>query len=288
MEPAGPGVLAPTPTAPDSALPTPSVQVPRLAHRGGTVRAGTRAVAEETPVALSYNNATHAVMMATPADLEDFALGFSLSEGIVAAAEDIETIDIVPLAQGRLFQGIDARIWLRAPAAGALLARRRHLLGASGCGMCGMESLAEANRALPRVPRGRTWRAADIAAAVAALAPAQRLNADTHAVHAAAFWQVDAGLLLREDVGRHNALDKLIGALSRAGRVAEAGILVLSSRLSVELVQKAAMLGAPVVVSVSAPTALAIRAAEQAGITLVAVARADGFEVFCGAHRIEG
>jgi len=265
------------------ALPAPARPVARVAWRAGRAASGAREVAEETPVALSYNNATHAVMMATPRDLADFGVGFSLSEGIVSSADEIADIDVMPLDAG-----IDIRIWLRADAAEALHTRRRRVLGASGCGMCGMESLAEANRSMPRVPEGRRFAPETVARAMAALAPAQALNAATHAVHAAGFWQEGAPLLLREDVGRHNALDKLIGAMARDGRDAARGIVVLSSRVSVEMVQKAAMLGAPVLAAVSAPTALGIRTAEAAGMTLIGVARADGFELFCGARRIEG
>lgn len=265
------------------APPAPSISVPRIAYRASTSAHGARAVAEETAIALSYNNTTHAVMMATPRDYEDFALGFSLSEGIVSSADEIEDMEVIILDNG-----IDIRTWLRPGAADAHLSRRRRILGASGCGMCGMESLAEANRPLPRVPQGNVVDAVSIAQAIAALAPAQALNAATHAVHAAAFWQPDALFLLREDVGRHNALDKLIGAMARAGRDAADGIVVLSSRVSVEMVQKSAILGAPIVAAISAPTALAIRMAEEANITLIGIARADGFEVFCGAQRIEG
>jgi len=265
------------------ALPAPASPVSRVVWRAGSAAPGAREVAEETPVALSYNNATHAVMMATPRDLVDFGIGFSLSEGIVSAADEIADIEVMPLDAGA-----DVRIWLRDSAADALHTRRRRVLGASGCGMCGMESLAEANRSMPRVPEGQRFAPEVVARAMASLAPAQALNAATHAVHAAGFWQEGAPLLLREDVGRHNALDKLIGAMARDRRDAASGIVVLSSRVSVEMVQKAAMLGAPVLAAVSAPTALGIRTAEAAGMTLIGVARADGFELFCGARRIEG
>ena len=255
--------------------------VARSAWRDGALRAGERTVAEETPVALTYNGATQAVMMATPADLEDFAIGFSLTEGIAAAPGDITDVEIAPAENG-----IDVRMWLAGDAADRLLARRRYLLGASGCGMCGLESLAEADRALPVVSSPARVAPAMIATALAALAGAQELNAATHAVHAAAYWWAGGRLLLREDVGRHNALDKLVGAMARAGLAPGAGIVLLSSRISVEMVQKAALLGAPVLVAISAPTALAIRTAERAGITLVGVARADGFEIFTHPNRI--
>jgi FdhD protein len=260
---------------------SPSRAVARTVHRDGASRSAARVVAEETPVALTYNGATQAVMMATPADLEDFALGFSLTEGIAATPADITEMAIAPADNG-----IDIRMWLAGAAADRLLARRRYLLGASGCGMCGLESLAEADRALPVISTPARVSPPMIAAALAAMQAAQTLNAATHAVHAAAFWRTDAPLLLREDVGRHNALDKLVGAMARAGLRPDAGIVLLSSRISVEMVQKAALLGAPLLVAVSAPTALAIRTADRAGITLVGVARADGFEIFTHANRI--
>ncbi len=262
--------------------PAPSRAVVRTAWRVGGATRGRRVLAEETPVAFTYNRATLAVMLATPADLEDFALGFSLTEGIVADPGEIEELTVVPVATG-----IELRLWLAPDRAAAAEGRRRALAGPGGCGLCGIDSLAEAARALPRVPPGRGFAVADIAAALAALGPAQRLNAATRATHAAGFWTPDEGLVaLREDVGRHNALDKLAGALARARRSPAGGIVLLSSRLSVELVQKAAMIGASVLVAVSAPTALAVRTAEAAGLTLVGVARDDGFEIFTHPQRI--
>jgi FdhD protein len=264
-----------------SDLPAPVQAVVRDLWSGGAARAGERALAEEVPVAFTYDGATHAVMMATPADLTDFAVGFSLTEGIVAAASDIAELAIVPVDTG-----VDLRMWLSGGPSDAFAARRRRYRGPAGCGMCGLESLAEANRAIPSVASELRVTAASIEAALAALPPAQTLNMRTRAVHAAGFWQRGTLLLAREDVGRHNALDKLAGALAREGLAAASGVIVLSSRLSVELVQKAAMIGAPVLVAVSAPTALAVRTAEAAGITLIGVGRSDGFEVFTGSQRI--
>ena len=259
----------------------PSREQPRVAWRGGAALLGARVLAEETAVALTYDGATHAVMMATPADLEDFAIGFSLTEGLIATPNDVREIDISEVADG-----IDVRMWLTQAVGTAIATRRRRLLGASGCGMCGLESLAEANRPLPVLDAAPRVSPATIADALALLPAGQFLNAQTHAVHAAAFYQPGAPLLLREDVGRHNALDKLAGALARTSRKVADGLLLLSSRISVEMVQKAAMMGAPVVVAVSAPTALAVRVAEAARITLVGVARDDGFEVFTHPDRI--
>lgn len=240
-----------------------------------------RALAEETPVALTYDGATHAVMMATPDDLEDFAIGFSLTEGLIASPADVHEFDIATTDQG-----IDIRLWLAPHVGAAIATRRRRMLGASGCGMCGLESLAEANRVVPAIRAEPLIDPAMIAEALALLPDAQRLNRSTHAVHAAGFYRPGVALLVREDVGRHNALDKLAGALARAGIDAADGLLLLSSRISVEMVQKAAMMGVPVIVAVSAPTAMAVRVAEVAWITLVGVARADGFEVFTHPHRI--
>src|SRR5262249_8715775 len=155
-------------------------------------------------------------------------------------------------------------------------------------GMCGLESLAEANRTVPVVRGDLRISRDEVMAAVAALPRTQALNRQTHSVHAAAFWQAGRVLIGREDVGRHNALDKLAGARLRDDRGAGAGVVVLSSRISIELVQKAAMMGAPVLVGISAPTALAVRAAEDSGITLVGIAREDGFEVFSHPERIVG
>jgi len=262
--------------------PAPVRTVVRSAWRAGGATHGRRVLAEETPVAFTYNRATLAVMLATPDDLEDFALGFSLTEGIVADPGEIEELTVVAVANG-----IELRLWLAPARAAAAEGRRRRIAGPGGCGLCGIDSLAAAARALPHVPPGGCFGAADIAAALACLGPAQRLNAATRATHAAGFWTPDEGLVaLREDVGRHNALDKLAGALARQRRSAAGGIVLLSSRLSIELVQKAAMIGAAVLVAVSAPTALAVRTAEAAGLTLVGVARDDGFEIFTHPQRI--
>jgi FdhD protein len=245
-------------------------------------RATARVVPEEVAVAFTYDGTTHAVMMASPSDLEDFALGFSLTEGKVAGLSEIAELEIVSHENG-----IEARMWLVPDASRRTVERRRAILGLTGCGLCGIDSLEAALPAVQAVGEGPTLSAADIAAAVASLRPAQRLNAQAHALHAAGFWTPARGLVAaREDVGRHNALDKLVGALVRDGADPAEGVVVLTSRLSVEMVQKVATLGAAIVAAVSAPTALALRTAETAGITLVGIARDDGFEIFTRPDRI--
>ena len=256
--------------------------VHRQSWRAGTPSPGSRSIPEETAVAVTYNGGTYAVMMTTPQDLENFALGFSLNEGVVNSAADIDSLDIVHLEDG-----VELRIWLSRPRADRLQERRRRMAGPTGCGLCGIESIAEAMRPIATIGHGRQFSPQQIMAAMESLPSRQRLNIETRAVHAAAFWNVESGIVaLREDVGRHNALDKLSGALASASVLASEGIILLTSRVSVEMVQKTAAIGAPVMVSVSAPTALAVRMADAAGVTLVAIARADGFEVFTHPRRI--
>ena len=254
----------------------------RAAPGAYPLAADRRLVAEETPIAFSYEGASYAVMMASPADLDDFAVGFTLNEGIVASPAEIEAIEAVPGEDG-----IVVRMSLAAAPAAVFWERRRYLAGPSGCGLCGIESLAQAARKPPMVGPGICVRGEDVASAMAALPGLQPMNQITGALHAAAFWTPQQGIVaVREDVGRHNALDKLTGAAARAGFSGAAGVLLLTSRVSVEMVQKAASFGAGLVVAVSAPTALAVRAAESAGITLIAVARRDGFEAFTHSQRI--
>jgi FdhD protein len=261
----------------------PTIAVECSIWRRQGVADGKRIIPEETAVAFTYDGGSYAVMMATPQNLEDFALGFSFTEGLVASPADIRHLEVIEHETG-----IELRMWLAEPRAAALSERRRHLAGPTGCGLCGIESLDEALRPLRRVGDGGVFVPAEIMRALDTLAPRQELNRQTRAVHAAAFWRPEAGLVaVREDVGRHNALDKLAGSLIRGGTQMDDGMVLLTSRVSVEMVQKTAAIGAPLIVADSAPTALAVRTAESAGITLVAVARGDGFETFTHSRRIK-
>jgi len=260
----------------------PSQRVPVLRLSGDTSLAGEAVVAEEVPVALAYNGRSHVVMMATPADLEDFAAGFSLTENIVGSLMELERTEVV-----RVGYGIELQCTVPSHVADRLRSRTRQLPGRSGCGLCGKEAIADVMHAVRpvtsslRVTPAALWRAA------ASLSAQQSLNAETHAVHAAA-WATAAGelVVVREDVGRHNALDKVIGALLRADIDASRGFLVVTSRASYELVQKAAAAGVPLLAAVSRPTGLAVRIAQGAGMTLVALLRGESADVYAGAERI--
>jgi FdhD protein len=256
--------------------------VHRKVWRDGRASESARVIPEETALALTYNGGTYAVMMGTPQDLEDFAIGFSLNEGIIQSPNDIVSLDVVPLDDG-----IELRMWLAQSRADRLSERRRHIAGPTGCGLCGIDSIAEAVRPAAIVAAGRSFSPQQITAAIQSVPQLQAINIQTRAVHAAAFSTPAAGIVaLREDVGRHNALDKLAGALAQAKIAAAEGMVLLTSRVSVEMVQKTAAMGAPLMVAVSAPTAPAVRMADAAGITLAAIARSDGFEIFTHPNRI--
>lgn len=257
--------------------------VSELQYRQGVITQASRIVPEEVPIAFSYRGSTHAVMMATPADLHDFAIGFSLAEGIITGVEDVLAVE--PLNAG---DGIDVQVMLKETTAEALISRRRRMAGPVGCGLCGIESIEQATRDVPYVGEPSfSVTPAEIHAAMDALGRGQELNLQTHAVHGAGFFIPGFGLLaIREDVGRHNALDKLMGAVLRAGRSGQDGMVLVTSRLSVEMVQKTAALGCPVLIAISAPTALAIRMADKAGITLIGIARGHDFEIFTRADRL--
>lgn len=258
-----------------------SVGMPRLTRDRHLDR---RTLPEECPVALVYDGTTAAVVMATPADLADLTVGFSLTEGIIKSATEIEELNIVPGPDG-----IELRMWLRPGCGAGFRSRQRRLVGPTGCGLCGIESLSEATRHFPKLDRGISLRSDQIELALSALIGAQPLNRETRATHAAAFFSKASGLLVaREDVGRHNALDKLAGALAMGHIKGREGAVVLTSRVSVEMVQKTAAIGSSILVAVSAPTALAVRTADACGITLVAVARGREFEIFTHPDGIVG
>lgn len=258
-------------------------KVAETARRNGKLSAGSRVVPEETPVALSYGGSTHAVMMATPGDFEDFAVGFSLTEGIITHPAQIESIEAVNDEKG-----IDLQIMLQDEENDALVARRRHMAGPVGCGLCGIESIEQAVRVTPSVSGSKlTLTQRQIVDAVEQLNGKQPLHFETRAVHGAGFYVPGAGLIaVREDVGRHNALDKLVGAAAHAGFPGASGAVVVTSRVSVEMVQKTAIIGSPFIIAISAPTVLAIRTAEDARMTLIALVRGDDFEVFTHPDRI--
>jgi FdhD protein len=234
------------------------------------------AVAAEMPVALVYNGTSHVVMMATPQDLEDFALGFSLSEGILRRPGELADMETVEDPNG-----IEVRMTIDKLRFAKLAERRRNLTGRTGCGICGLDSLEAVLRPLPPLASQPAPALDAVRRALADLPAAQRLNRETHSLHAAA-WANREGrlLLLREDVGRHNALDKLIGAMAQAEMDPAAGFALITSRCSVEMVQKAVTLGMPCLVAISAPTTLALRLASEAGLALIALARADSLTVY--------
>lgn len=260
-----------------------SRSTPHIAHRVSGSREDMRVVPEEVPVAVSYNGSTQAVMMATPQNLEDFAIGFTLTENIVDDISEIEAVEVVTFEKG-----IDVQVRLAERPEQRLAARRRFMAGPVGCGLCGIDSIDHALRPLRGLKQGgRSFSPSDISMAVASLADAQQLNSETHAVHAAGFYIPGQGLIaVREDVGRHNALDKLVGAISLSGSAPGDGIVAITSRVSVEMVQKAVMFGASVLAAISAPTALAIRTADETNLTLVALVRGDDFDVYAHRERI--
>lgn len=264
-------------------LPPPFGTAPVTQHRPEGPATACRALPEETAIAMVYDGTTHAVMMATPADIEDFATGFSLTEGIVSDRGQIASCDVIAHPKG-----IEAQMWLAEDRGAQLAARRRTLAGPVGCGLCGIDSIEAAVRSLPRLDgTGPMLTAEDIAAATQSLRGWQPLHDCTRAVHAAGFLRPGRGIVLaREDVGRHNALDKLIGAMARQGVDPAQGAIVLTSRVSTEMVQKCVMAGCAVLIAVSAPTLHALRLAQGAGLTLAALARGDGFDLFCHPERL--
>lgn len=253
-------------------------------YRRGEHEQVSDAITEEVPVAMLYNDVPFAVMMVTPLDLEDFALGFSLSEGLLAKPEDLLSIDVYPRLEGveLAMQVASGSVEQRAGAAG-----ERLLPGRSGCGLCGARTLEDAVRHPAPVGEGPRITAAALEHALEALQPMQPLNSATGSVHAAAWIDVDGKLVLvREDIGRHNALDKLIGAMVKAGIDPQRGFLLVTSRASYEMVTKAASAGITLMAAISAPTALAIHLAESTHMTLVGFARPGSYVVYTHPQRL--
>ena len=235
------------------------------------------------PVALIYHGVPHVVMLATPADLEDYAVGFTLTEGLVAHPDEIRGVEVT-LGE----ESAEVRITVAWERFSALLDRRRNLTGRSGCGLCGQETVEAAVREVKTVGSGARLTATELHEAIAQLARLQPINARTGSVHAAAWVVPGKGIqVVREDVGRHNALDKTIGALVRAGLDPAGGALLLTSRASFEMVQKSAAVGVAFIAAFSAPTAFAVRLAERAGLTLVAFAREQQHVVYAHPWRLE-
>jgi FdhD protein len=261
------------------------VRLPVRAWRDGRLRALEDCVAEEVPVALVYNGEPHVVMMATPLDLEDFALGFSYSEGVIEGRDELESLEVFRHEGGRSHE---IRMHIPSRRHDALLQRRRNLHGRTGCGLCGAETIADAIRSPRHVGAGVTITTAALRRAQDELRRRQALNSLTGATHAAAWAAPDGAVqLVREDVGRHNALDKLIGAMLREGRDPARGFALVTSRASYEMALKAAMAGMPLLAAISAPTDYAIRVAEEAGLSLIGFARGDSFVIYACPARVQ-
>ena len=240
-------------------------------------------VAEEMPIALVYHGVPHVVMLATPADLEDFAVGFTLSEGLVERPDEIRSVEVTYGAEAA-----DVRITVAWERFSSLLQRRRNLTGRTGCGLCGAETAEDAIRELARVGPGPTVSTAGLHEAIEQLSTMQPINARTGSVHAAAWVIPGKGVqFVREDVGRHNALDKAIGALVRSGADRSEGYMLITSRASFEMVQKSATVGISFLAAFSAPTAFAVRLAQKTGLTLIAFARRDRHVVYANPERLK-
>jgi FdhD protein len=241
-------------------------------------------VAEEAPIALTYHGISHVVMLATPNDLEDLAAGFTLTEGIVSHPSEIRSLEARTLEDGTH----EVRIGIPAERFADLLRRQRNISGRTGCGLCGAATIEDAIRTPPPVTSDLSLTAAELHAALREIGEHQHINRLTGSVHAAAWVVPGEGIrLVREDVGRHNALDKVIGALIRAGEQFSRGWLLITSRASYEMVQKAATVGVPLIAAVSAPTAFAVRLAERSGLTLVGFAREHQHVVYTHPSRLK-
>jgi FdhD protein len=276
MKPAGrsiSGIMVESSCEAISIEPLSAVSVQRLV--AGTLKSAQDVVAEEVPIALEYNGISHVVMMATPANLQDFAVGFSLTEGIIDSTRDIYDCEVMPVENGvRVALDISSRCFAR------LKERRRNLTGRTGCGLCGVDSLAQVRRALPPVQGITKISGASVQVALDNLSEFQPIFKETGATHGA-FWVTEGGSIAcaREDVGRHNAIDKLIGALAQSGCDFATGAVLITSRASFEIVQKAAAVGIGLVAAVSAPTSLAIKVAEELNVSLIGFVRAKEYVV---------
>jgi formate dehydrogenase accessory protein FdhD len=260
----------------------PLLEVTAREWRDGSVEERPQQIVEETPIVIVYNAIPHVVMMATPADLEDFVLGFSITEELIRTPADLRDVKVV-----RYGQGIEVQASIDEACEAVVASRARRLSGRTGCGICGSDSIDAVMKTLHTVPAGQPVKPDAIAAALEALATRQTLNAASGAVHAAAWGRLDGTVEeVREDVGRHNALDKLIGALLRRDADPERGFILVTSRASFEMVQKAAIFGSPLLVAISGPTGLAVRVAEQSGMTLVGFARGERLTVYTHPERI--
>lgn len=251
--------------------------------RNGTVESVHDEVAEEAPVALTYHGVPHVVMLATPADLEDLATGFTLSEQLVASAAEILSVERVPGDA----DAHEVRIGIAPERFSALLRRQRNLSGRTGCGLCGVANIEDAIRPTTPVGAGVRITIDELHSTLADLSRRQQINLRTGSVHAAAWALPGKGLqIVREDVGRHNALDKVIGAVARAAGDFAAGYFLITSRASYEMVQKAAVVGATCLVAVSAPTAFAVRLATMSNLTLIGFAREHQHVVYAHSSRL--
>jgi FdhD protein len=270
-------LVAPSPSSPTS------TQVVVDRWRDGRIEHVADRVAEEVPIALTYHGISHVVMLATPADLEDLAAGFTLSEGIVGSPDEIHSLEAAARDDGAL----EVKIGISAERFSELLRRQRNTTGRTGCGLCGAASVEEAIREPPRVPDGLSISTAELHAALEDVQAHQRINSETGSVHAAAWVLPGAGIqIVREDVGRHNALDKVIGALIRSKEDFSRGWFLITSRASYEMVQKTATVGVSLLAAVSAPTAFSIRLARSTGLTLVGFARERTHVVYAHPSRI--
>lgn len=259
------------------------VQLAKLVWEDGAVVSEYDFAAAEVPIAFEYNCVSHAVMMATPNDLVDFAVGFSLSEGIIETVGDLLDIEVAEADGGKVISMIIGEAHLQ-----RLKNRRRAIVGRTGCGLCGAETIEQALQSPPKVAQTVPLVAHEsVQLALSSLSAGQKLNSSTGAIHAAAWCELSGQIaVVREDVGRHNALDKLIGLLAQQNVPSDSGFILISSRASYEMVSKAAQFGAQLLVAVSGVTHLAVQMADEAGLTLVGFSRAHRHSVYTHPERL--